>query len=167
MKLSLLLAVLAAASAVLLPACVSGHAALFIPSPRNANDRVLAEFENGKSPQTPCTCANGYGGPDSGKTGCDQGLRAGGRYIHEISFHAPLTTHLSTTTSRPPKPKVTARAACGGARDARLAATCAPLLLVAPLRSPATPRMWTSWASASATATARCRRGAFPCGRAP
>eukprot|EP01045_Picozoa_sp_COSAG04_P008730 COSAG04_NODE_491_length_13463_cov_5.877432_1_plen_336_part_10 len=29
-------------------------------SPRNANDRFLADFENGASPATPCTCADGY-----------------------------------------------------------------------------------------------------------
>ena len=41
---------------------VSAHGAIFIPSPRNAVDRVLPTFVNGKSPNTPCTCANGVGG---------------------------------------------------------------------------------------------------------
>lgn len=54
---------------------VSSHGNLFIPSPRNAVERFLPEFFNGKSPETPCTCANGLG---NGVEGCDQGIRAGG-----------------------------------------------------------------------------------------
>lgn len=52
------------------------HIALFVPSPRNAIDRFLPDFVGGKSPDTPCTCANGLQGKGSGE--CDQGLRAGG-----------------------------------------------------------------------------------------
>eukprot|EP01048_Picozoa_sp_COSAG05_P032394 COSAG05_NODE_12389_length_470_cov_0.606469_1_plen_127_part_01 len=35
------------------------HAGLFIPPARNADDRFLPAFQDGKSPDTPCTCANG------------------------------------------------------------------------------------------------------------
>eukprot|EP00051_Salpingoeca_urceolata_P023828 m.410430 g.410430 ORF g.410430 m.410430 type:complete len:387 (+) comp20158_c7_seq8:1833-2993(+) len=57
---------------------VYGHGALYLPSPRNAVEKILPEFVNGKSPSTPCTCADGYGGPDAAKNGCDQGIRSGG-----------------------------------------------------------------------------------------
>jgi len=36
---------------------VEGHGGLFIPTARNANDRDLPAFTGGKSPDTPCTCA--------------------------------------------------------------------------------------------------------------
>jgi len=55
---------------------VACHGSLFIPTPRNSEDMTLPPFKGGKSPQTPCTCSNGYGGKDAPKKGCDQGLRA-------------------------------------------------------------------------------------------
>jgi len=55
---------------------VSGHGALFIPTPRNAEDRNLPIFAGGKSLHSPCTCANGFGGKDGPKDGCDRGARA-------------------------------------------------------------------------------------------
>ena len=54
--------VAAALSIVVAPSLVSGHGALMIPPPRNAVDRFLPQFQRGASPNTPCTCANGYGG---------------------------------------------------------------------------------------------------------
>lgn len=64
-----------------LVAGVAGHGALYIPTPRNAMDRVLPEFEGGKSPQgngyNSCTCNNGNGGPTGPSEGCDMGLRGG------------------------------------------------------------------------------------------
>lgn len=57
---------------------VASHAAMFIPSPRNANDRVLPQFANGRSPIIPCTCANGVGGKNASKEGCDRGVRSEG-----------------------------------------------------------------------------------------
>ena len=68
---------------VSLVAMVAGHAALFIPPSRNADDRNLPSFAGGRSPQTPCTCANGLCPGDNVvhgtcPNGCDQGLRAGG-----------------------------------------------------------------------------------------
>ena len=64
--------------AVLSPALVAGHAALFIPAPRNAQDANLPAFAGGKSPDTPCTCSNGFGGKNASRDGCDMGLRANG-----------------------------------------------------------------------------------------
>lgn len=52
----------------------SDAGALFVPSPRNSQDKDLPQFKGGRSPATPCTCTNGNG---NGKDGCDQGLRAG------------------------------------------------------------------------------------------
>eukprot|EP00054_Salpingoeca_dolichothecata_P014592 m.82724 g.82724 ORF g.82724 m.82724 type:complete len:404 (-) comp21070_c0_seq3:238-1449(-) len=63
---------------VFLVSPVSGHGSLFIPTPRNANDQYLSTFADGRSPATPCTCANGIGGPSAGKTGCNQGIRSHG-----------------------------------------------------------------------------------------
>lgn len=54
---------------------VLGHGALYIPMPRNAMDRELPEFTNGRSPSKACTCDNGNGGPEKG---CDMGLRGPG-----------------------------------------------------------------------------------------
>ena len=45
----------------LLVARAAGHAALYSPVPRNANDRDLPLFSGGKSPKCPCTCDNGMG----------------------------------------------------------------------------------------------------------
>jgi hypothetical protein len=59
------------------PAVVAAHSALYLPTPRNAMDRVLPEFEGGKSPIESCTCNNGNGGPTGPKDGCDMGLRGG------------------------------------------------------------------------------------------
>jgi hypothetical protein len=56
---------------------VAGHGALYIPTPRNAMDRALPEFEGGKSPMEACTCNNGNGGPSGPSKGCDMGLRGG------------------------------------------------------------------------------------------
>lgn len=56
---------------------VAGHGALYIPTPRNAMDRALPEFEGGKSPKEACTCNNGNGGKSATSTGCDMGLRGG------------------------------------------------------------------------------------------
>merc|ERR1719272_1240673 len=53
------------------------HGAMYIPTPRNAMDRALPEFEGGKSPIEACTCNNGNGGKDGPKKGCDMGLRKG------------------------------------------------------------------------------------------
>ena len=54
----------------------AGHGALYIPTPRNAMDRALPEFEGGKSPTgQSCTCNNGNGGPHGPTDGCDMGLR--------------------------------------------------------------------------------------------
>ena len=50
---------------------VAGHGALYIPTPRNAMDRALPEFEGGKSPKEACTCNNGNGGKSATSTGCD------------------------------------------------------------------------------------------------
>ena len=41
-------------------ASVAGHAGMVSPTSRNSNDRFLPDFQGGKSPDTPCTCANGY-----------------------------------------------------------------------------------------------------------
>eukprot|EP00036_Acanthoecidae_sp_10tr_P012007 CAMPEP_0182917744 /NCGR_PEP_ID=MMETSP0105_2-20130417/1687_1 /TAXON_ID=81532 ORGANISM="Acanthoeca-like sp., Strain 10tr" /NCGR_SAMPLE_ID=MMETSP0105_2 /ASSEMBLY_ACC=CAM_ASM_000205 /LENGTH=475 /DNA_ID=CAMNT_0025054763 /DNA_START=27 /DNA_END=1454 /DNA_ORIENTATION=+ len=41
-------------------ASVIGHAAMISPVSRNAIDRSLPQFTGGKSPDTPCTCANGF-----------------------------------------------------------------------------------------------------------
>mmetsp|Transcript_39930 Transcript_39930/g.71823 ORF Transcript_39930/g.71823 Transcript_39930/m.71823 type:complete len:393 (-) Transcript_39930:125-1303(-) len=70
--------------AIVLALCagvVAGHGALFMPRPRNSEDMNLPQFAGGKSPQTPCTCANGYGGKDAPEHGCNRGLRgnAGGQ----------------------------------------------------------------------------------------
>jgi lytic starch monooxygenase len=54
-----------------------GHGALYIPTPRNAIDRALPEFEGGRSPIEACTCNNGNGGDEGPKKGCDMGLRKG------------------------------------------------------------------------------------------
>jgi len=64
---------------VLLVAQVAGHGMLVSPPSRNAADRFLAEFQNGQSPQTPCTCPNaGHRDQrgDHGSLPCDEGLRA-------------------------------------------------------------------------------------------
>lgn len=54
------------------------HGALYIPTPRNAMDSALPEFQGGKSPIAgSCTCNNGNGGPQGPSKGCDMGLRAG------------------------------------------------------------------------------------------
>ena len=53
------------------------HGALYIPTPRNAMDAALPEFEGGKSPIEACTCNNGNGGQTGPTEGCDMGLRAG------------------------------------------------------------------------------------------
>ena len=60
-----------------LVALASGHGAMYIPTPRNAMDSMLPEFEGGKSPIEACTCNNGNGGADGPEKGCDMGLRAG------------------------------------------------------------------------------------------
>jgi hypothetical protein len=44
---------------LLLP-CINAHAGMVFPTSRNSIDRSLPDFEGGKSPNTPCTCANGY-----------------------------------------------------------------------------------------------------------
>eukprot|EP00039_Didymoeca_costata_P018793 m.334995 g.334995 ORF g.334995 m.334995 type:complete len:409 (-) comp17490_c0_seq1:105-1331(-) len=54
---------------------VNGHAAMVIPHTRNSEDSSLPEFQGGKSPDTPCTCANGVGNQE---TGCDLGARGSG-----------------------------------------------------------------------------------------
>lgn len=59
--------------AVLFLGSVLGHASMMLPVPRNANDQGLPQFSGGKSPQTPCTCANGIGGIGGEKSGCDMG----------------------------------------------------------------------------------------------
>jgi len=41
---------------------VLGHAALYSPVPRNANDKDLPQFSGGRAPVCPCTCDNGLGG---------------------------------------------------------------------------------------------------------
>ena len=52
----------------------AGHASMFMPVPRNSNDRDLSLFDKGQSPQTPCVCANGIGGGQGAeKSGCDVG----------------------------------------------------------------------------------------------
>ena len=56
---------------------VRSHGALYIPTPRNAADRVLPEFTGGKAPLEACTCNNGFGGIDGPTKGCDLGLRGG------------------------------------------------------------------------------------------
>merc|ERR1712216_117875 len=77
---------LALASAYL-AAPVEAHGALFIPAPRNSEDRNLPQFAGGKNigqnstpgnvgVGTACTCSNGLGGPDGPKKGCERGLRA-------------------------------------------------------------------------------------------
>ena len=53
---------------VLIPC--QGHMNLVIPTPRNAQDGGLAEFQGGKSPTTSCTCANAKE--------CDMGVRKEG-----------------------------------------------------------------------------------------
>jgi hypothetical protein len=60
----------------LLVARAAGHAALYSPVPRNANDRDLPLFSGGKSPKCPCTCDNGMGtrgGPWPNNAPCGQG----------------------------------------------------------------------------------------------
>ena len=46
-------------AAASLIAGAQAHAGLYIPTARNAEDRDLPMFSGGKSPSTPCTCANG------------------------------------------------------------------------------------------------------------
>lgn len=60
-----------------LVALATGHGGLYIPTPRNAMDRHLPEFEGGKSPIESCTCNNGNGGVKGPSEGCDMGLRGG------------------------------------------------------------------------------------------
>ena len=52
--------VICSATFIVLPWIVSSHTALVWPVSRNAMDRHLPQFEGGKSPDTPCTCSNGY-----------------------------------------------------------------------------------------------------------
>merc|ERR1712196_344313 len=64
---------------LLLAAEAAAHGALVTPPSRNAVDRFLPEFQNGQSPQTPCTCPNRYprnATGDHGSVPCNQGLRA-------------------------------------------------------------------------------------------
>ena len=67
-----------------LAATAHAHAGVFIPPARNADDRFLPAFQNGKSPATPCTCANGLPTvsppkhPESKNGECDMGLRSNG-----------------------------------------------------------------------------------------
>jgi len=44
-------------------ASVLGHGAMVSPTTRNAIERNLPDFQNGRSPDTPCTCANGLDKP--------------------------------------------------------------------------------------------------------
>lgn len=81
---------------------VSAHGAIFIPSPRNAVDRVLPTFVNGKSPDTPCTCANGVGGPNGGRDGCDEGIRAGGGGQPCLWFNQGCSIGCDTCTGEGP-----------------------------------------------------------------
>ena len=60
-----------------IPNRVAAHGALYIPTPRNALDAELPDFEGGKSPLATCTCDNGNGGPTGPSKGCDMGLRSG------------------------------------------------------------------------------------------
>jgi len=57
---------------------VNSHASMMIPTTRNAMDRNLPQFKGGKAPFTPCTCANGFGGPYAPEKGCDMGVRTEG-----------------------------------------------------------------------------------------
>ena len=51
--------VLGLAISSLLPQHANAHAGLVSPVSRNSMDRNLPAFAGGKSPDTPCTCANG------------------------------------------------------------------------------------------------------------
>jgi len=80
-----------------LAAPVAGHASMMIPTPRNANDRVLKPWQGGASPNTPCTCANGPGGITGEKQGCDLGIKntsGGGQpclwWSQGCSIHCPF-----------------------------------------------------------------------------
>ena len=78
MRSSLTLAAIAG-SALWTAACA--HSSLLIPTSRNALiDKGLAEFAGGKSPTTPCTCANGLGNGGNGiaEKPCDMGIRKEG-----------------------------------------------------------------------------------------
>ena len=59
---------------------VSAHSSLIIPPSRNALiDAGNPKFSGGKSPTTPCTCANGVAGDgNSAPNTCQMGLRAKG-----------------------------------------------------------------------------------------
>merc|ERR1712216_382565 len=68
-----------AACCLLMVVSAYGHGMLVSPPSRNAADRFLPEFQNGQSPQTPCTCPNRGARDKSGDHGslpCDEGLRA-------------------------------------------------------------------------------------------
>ena len=51
--------VLALIISSLLPRLANAHAGLVSPVSRNSMDRNLPAFAGGRSPNTPCTCANG------------------------------------------------------------------------------------------------------------
>ena len=59
-------------SCILLISQVYSHGALIYPPSRNAIDRILPEFFNGKWPSNSSGCNCG------GKNGCDVGVRASG-----------------------------------------------------------------------------------------
>ena len=82
---------------VILAYAAAWAGALFIPSPRNSQDRDLPQFKGGRSPATPCTCTNGNG---NGKDGCDQGLRAGA--VSSRSVRSQWMPSTLNTQSAPP-----------------------------------------------------------------
>ena len=85
---------------------VSGHGALYIPTPRNSIDRLLPQFENGKSSSQPCTCADGLGGPNASVVGCNRGLRgdADGQSCLWWSQGCSIGCEVCATASDPTKP---------------------------------------------------------------
>jgi hypothetical protein len=54
-----------------LPGSVDAHGALMNPPSRNAVDRFLPQFQDGKSLSDSCNCGDS-------QNGCDQGIRASG-----------------------------------------------------------------------------------------
>ena len=68
-----------------------GHGAIISPPARNAVDRFLPEFQNGKAPKTSCNCGDMH-------NGCEEGIRAGGGGQPCLWFSQGCTIGCSTCT---------------------------------------------------------------------
>eukprot|EP00729_Bicosta_minor_P019178 gene19178-3946_t len=81
--------------------CALGHGAMVSPTTRNAIERSLPDFSNGRSPVTPCTCANGLEKPHfeeeevlaEGKCFLDPGMNynSHANNIHTMHANTPST----------------------------------------------------------------------------